>query len=231
MNTSDSSEAWIRQGANVLAGALVAFIVFSGMRHAQPLICVVDSAILAAWAQVAAIILTGGLAVWVAWTQLRRFNENERAKTTLEYVQRYTQDLHQTQHEPVTISFAVSRLMNALVEDEVLRLKALARRWYADREELATDSTALDEYLRFNNMLALSLNFMSKTALLADQGFIDSDLFLGIYSAQAQRVWRLAETYADVEPVAKEALDSDLLRAFVEQARHICAIEGIQERE
>lgn len=54
MNIEDRSDAWIRQGANVLAAALVVFIVLPAVYPMPRAFCTVNGMLWAAWAQVVA---------------------------------------------------------------------------------------------------------------------------------------------------------------------------------
>jgi hypothetical protein len=222
MNTEDKSDAWIRQGANVLAAALAVFIVLPAIYPMPRAFSAVDGTLWAAWAQVGAILATGGGATLVAWTQLRRFNENARARTTIHYMDAYSYGLNQLPNsEPLTVSTATSYLTAALEDESLMtRLHKEAKQWHspAPKPVDAEASDELKQYLFYDGAFVAAANYFSRTAGLAEEDLIDGRLFLDFYALQVVTVWRFTKAFSDVDPSALAFYLNPHFKKFAEQA-------------
>lgn len=126
---------------------------------------------LAAWAQAVAIVVTGGLAALVAYLQLRRFNNNERVKTTLDYLSRYHGEkvffyLSAGNTESATAANALPFLLQPKIQSILLERVPSAS---------TSDADSRQRYLTY--LVILSNYFASATSLLRRHLF-DEDLFL-----------------------------------------------------
>lgn len=222
MSAEDRSDAWIRQGANVLAAGLAVFIVLPAIYPMPRAFSAVDGAIWAAWAQVVAILITGGGATFVAWTQLRGFNENARARTTVEYMNLYSSSVSQIpEHPPLTPESGLAYVEAALSDEELMsRLRILAASVYQRggvANVIAPPELKREHTLYFAAFI-VAANFFSKTAGLAREGLIDGKLFLDFYGLQVVTLWRFIQAVADVDPGAAALKQNLSLRMFAEQA-------------
>jgi hypothetical protein len=76
----------------------------------------VEGTLWVAWAQVVAVAVTGGGAVIVAWTQLRRFNENWRAKNTIDAMDFFSQGVTQIPNGVALTPETALALLDALLK-------------------------------------------------------------------------------------------------------------------
>lgn len=208
--------------ASLVGGGVVALALCAALYQLIfPSLCAINGELWAAWAQVVAIALTGSAAVWVAWTQLRKFNENERAKTTVKYLQLYSSS---TTEIPNTVSLtpeaAVAYIEGLLSDDTILsRVRAVAARMNGLPSPLAAVTPELEqEYVDYFAAFSVAANFFSKTAGLAREGLIDGRLFLDFYAIQVVTLWRFIQKFADVDPRPLTLKQNQSLRMFAEQA-------------
>jgi hypothetical protein len=182
-----------------------------------------DGIVWAAWAQVCAVALTGGAAVFVGWTQLRRFNENERAKTTVKYMNLFSNGMNQIPNNvPLTVETAVAYL-DALLHDGPLltQMRDIALKSYLCGgmvDDVDASADLKQKYLFFHNVFVVAANYMSRTAGLSNEGLIDGRLFLDFYGAQVVTVWNFIKAFADVDPGARALKERAHLRQFAQDA-------------
>lgn len=223
------TDARIRQWANVLAAALAVFIVLPAIYPMPRAFWPVDGTLWAAWAQVVAIVATGGGAVLVARSQLQRFNENARARTTIHYMDTYSFGLNQIPNsEPLTVSTATSYLTAALEDESLMvRLHKEAKQWHspAPKPVDAEASAELKQYLFYDGAFVAAANYFSRTAGLAEEGLIDGRLFLDFYALQVVTVWRFTKAFADVDPGALAFYLNPHFKRFAEQASEAFVFE------
>ncbi|HEY1680439.1 MAG TPA: hypothetical protein VGF98_02220 [Candidatus Tumulicola sp.] len=177
-----------------------------------------------AWGSLAEWLTAAGafIAAWVAWTQLRRFNENARAKNTLQYMNKTTQDMQPVSFsQPVNVAMAVGDLDTTLKNWPTRRrMHELACRW----EYMRTEITAVDapeemrEYLALRDKFVMAANFFSSTAGLAAEGLIDGRLFLDFYAIQVVTVWEFAEAFSDASREAVTIYKLPSFYSFVREA-------------
>jgi len=222
MSAEDRSDAWIRQGANVLAAGLAVFIVLPAIYPMPHAFYAVDGAVWAAWAQVIAVVLTGLVAVSVAWTQLQKFNENEKTKTTIGYMSQYSTRMS---HIPESLSVTPEgglAYVHTVLEDESLRLRLLdtAARLNGLMGPLNREVSPerQKEYEVYFTAYTVAANFFSQTAGLAREDLINGKLFLDFYGTQVVTLWYFIQAFADVEPRALTLKLNRSFRMFAEQA-------------
>jgi len=182
-------------------------------------LCAVDGTLWAAWAQVVAIVVTGGGAVIVAWTQLRKFNENERAKTTIEYMQLYSSSVSQIPGIVSLTPEAALAYIEGVLSDEtiLLRLRGIAARMNGLSGPAVTPELE-QEYTHYFAAFTIAANFFSKTAGLAREGLINGKLFLDFYGLQVVTLWRFIQVFAELDERPRTLQQNHSLRMFAEQA-------------
>jgi apolipoprotein N-acyltransferase len=205
-----------------LAGALAVFIVLSAVYPMPRILCAVDGALWAAWAQVIAVVLTGLVAISVAWTQLQKFNENEQTKTTIEYMSQYST---RVSHIPESLSVTPEgglAYVQTVLEDESLRLRlhdtAARVNGLVGLSNREASAESLKEYQVYFTAYTVAANFFSQTAGLAREDLIDGRLFLDFYGLQVVTLWKFIKAFSDVDPIALTLLQNRSLRMFAEQA-------------
>ena len=199
------------------------FVVLAAVYPAWPTLCALDGTLWAAWAQVAAILITGGGAVLVAWTQLRRFNENARAKTTIDAMNFFSQGISQIPNAaPLTVESAVAYLNRLLLDAPLLaQMRGLALKSYLSGgilDNLDAPPDITEKYLLFYNAFLVAANYFSRIAGLAQEDLIDGRLFLDFYGLQVVTVWNFIKAFADVDPGALAFEQRPHLRTFAERA-------------
>lgn len=158
--------------------------------------------------------------LFVAWTQLRRFNENARARTTVEYMNLYSSSVSQIpEHPPLTPESGLAYLEEVL-SDETLRsrLREVAATSIRLRGLGNLSPLELKEYTLYFAAFIVAAHFFSKTVGLAREGLIDGKLFLDFYGLQVVTLWYFIQAFADVEPRARTLKLNRSFRMFAEQA-------------
>jgi len=215
---------WLRLAICFVVGAVVTFVVFAaGHQVIFSALCAIDGTLWAAWAQVLAISLTGGIGVTVAWVQLQRFNRNERAKTTVEYINVYVHGLNQIPgHEPITVARAVSYIEHALSDKELLdSLHVMAEKWYRAGGGKGFDGGDVEvkQYTLYDSAFVVAANFFMRAAGLDQKGLIEGGLLLDFYARQVVIVWDFILLLADVDPNALAFNENVTFKEFVLRAR------------
>ena len=128
--------------------------------------CVVDWAIMGAWAQFVAILITAG----VAWVQLNKFTEGERVKNTLSVIKEFIYERVSLFGTPITAQDAASLLCQPLTHARYVELLLIPSsvRAAADQAELE----------RIVNCAVVFHNYFDAVGDLFQRGVIDSELFL-----------------------------------------------------
>lgn len=178
-----------------------------------------NGAVWADWAQVVAVIFTGLMAVLVALTQLRKFNENQQTKTTIDYMSQYsTRYSHIPESLSITPEGALAYIQIVLGDSSLLlRLHDTAAR-ISGPSNRDVSPERRREYEIYFTAYTVAANFFSQTAGLARENLINGRLFLDFYGLQVVTLWEFIKAFSDVDSRALTLLKNHTLRMFTEQA-------------
>lgn len=215
--------SWVALLASFVAGGVVVVALCAATYQLIfPSLCAMNGAVWAAWAQVMAVVLTGFVAVSVAWTQLQKFNENEQTKTTIDYMSQYsTRMSHIPESLSVTPEGGLAYVQSVLEDKSLcLRLHDTAARVNGlmgplNREVPPERQT---EYEVYFTAYTVAANFFSQTAGLAREDLIKGKLFLDFYGLQVVTLWNFIKAFRDVDARALTLFQNRSLRMFAEQA-------------
>jgi hypothetical protein len=159
-------------------------------------------------------------AALIAWFQVNRFSDNERAKTTLAYFRLFDEVVHRALgQDELTISIAITFVTAAMKhEDHLQRFIRCAKQFYA--AESHSNMTADDRkwYLKWKAPFILSINYFSMAAMLLRERRLDPKMFVEYFAPQICSLWGLIRTLRDVEPFAARSFTDEGLRLLADKA-------------
>jgi hypothetical protein len=143
--------------------------------------------------------------VIVAWVQLGRFVENERAKYTLDQIAVFFDRLHIVQmNEPLTVDLAAGIIHSLLLNPQHLFSfqRMLRHSGLIVNESLGVQK----DYMQKAAAFVVCTNYFGMAASLIARHLIVEELFVSKFPIQLVELYRFCKIMAEVDPAAKRYL-------------------------
>jgi hypothetical protein len=170
---------------------------------------VFDSSLLAEWTTgigTIFLVIVTSVAVWVAWTQLNKFNENERTKVALDYYEQFRSEKYQiakggNEFVDMTPDSAFGFCTTLLNHDDIFE------QYFGEGGE------AKKEYGM--EISSVAYNFCAQTAILLASGKIDEKLLMELLHGRFILVFIFFQKLAKIAPDLRRRIETKGFKEFV----------------
>lgn len=180
MDVEDRFDLRIRQGANVVAGALAVFIVLPAFYPVSRAFCAVNGTLWAAWAQVVVIAGTGAVAVVAIFASARA----EKMRNSIRAIDGVHKEMSLNELRVTPMDATV--LMAKTLLDSKKRAE-----FFKARDEIrgGAEPDSIQAYERVSAAIAAANNYFGGLALLLEKGLVDRDFILNRFSNLALQAY------------------------------------------